>query len=345
MQKISQRMGERGSLLIPGSHNYVEQVLRWVLLCSPGQAAPSPSALTSGDAPSPTAASLRLLLAWRPYGSKFPCWVFLPPSSHAVLSRRGEEEEEIFKDEWEMLTETGVEAAYPGTMNIGISTVLADWDIRLLCYSLSSPISSCPLHHPASSAWRKKVIPALNPLQRHPLMSFISVQLILSASTQGWKRSHGTSVMLWSLFIVFADSFLTMFLSSDTEIVNFIAGPVCYLCYAEPGAFCSLFSTGKDAINILIITYTHIFIFFNWCPLFDQIYCTSIFLQEAFYKRGCGWDFSLGKGLFCHKAARQKYACVLTFSVLGCGLVTFEDKAFVGCLWKLCLCFTCQQHH
>ena len=106
---------------------------------------------------------------------------------------------------------------------------------------------------------------------------------------------------------------------------------MCYSRYAEPGTFCSLFSTGINAINILIITHTHTHTFFfkSLPSLWLNLLSTSIFLQEPFCKRGCGWDFSLGKGLFCHwnKVVKQKYACVLTFSVLGCRVSYFGRQS------------------
>lgn len=93
---------EGDPFLIPGSHKYVKHVLRWVLLHSPGQSAPPPSALTSGvSLPLPLVLLFWLLLPWGPYGSKFPCWFFFLPLSCAVLIRRREDEQEIFKDEWE----------------------------------------------------------------------------------------------------------------------------------------------------------------------------------------------------------------------------------------------------
>lgn len=119
--------------LIPGSHKYVEQVLRWVPLHSPGQSAPRPSALTLRESPSPTAPSFLTPPAVGTLWFQVSMLILLPP----------------------------LELCSPHQEGSGGAGNLQGW-VR--------DISAFPLHHPALSLLRKKVTSALNPLQQHPLL-------------------------------------------------------------------------------------------------------------------------------------------------------------------------------
>lgn len=166
---------EGDPFLIPGSQKYVEHVLRWVLLPSPGQSAPPPSALTSGVSLShwsffsdSSCHGDLMVQSFHADSSSCP-WAVQSSSGGERTSRKSSR-----MSERQMLVETGVEA-YLGTTSIGTSTVWAClvqywWVIKLLCSSLSNPISAFTLHHPALSTLRKKVTSALNPLQQHPLL-------------------------------------------------------------------------------------------------------------------------------------------------------------------------------
>lgn len=115
--RLSYEGRRRGSSdFMPGSHICIEQVLRWILLPNPGQADPSPSALISLSHCSSFASNMSC-----PENLWIKLSVLSPPLIAEVCSP-WEEEEEVFRDEREVLAETGVEGAYSGSRSIRITS-------------------------------------------------------------------------------------------------------------------------------------------------------------------------------------------------------------------------------
>lgn len=104
--------------------------------------------------------------------------------------------------ERQMPAETGVVAAYPGTTNIGISTVLAGfvqywWDIRLLGSSLSSPSSLCFWTIRPWACWgRRSPLPWILCSNIHFSVLCLSVQIILSQQAPRDERGVVALVLL-----------------------------------------------------------------------------------------------------------------------------------------------------